>query len=224
VVTAPTIPAHPERRGQILIAFSMPFAGMLMAFLVLLLSPVLDGKVYTAREAAFWSKLPVLASSAWPKSRDMFFPLVDEIGQEIARLYGVTLLVGATGAETPLAEELASWLNDGVAASQRKWVSPVRPSSRGGEPGGKSSVHAWPGEVEGPAVRRAARLADRVIVLVTSGSLSTGNALNLRTRLGRSSGVGIVLLGLNTTLVRLPDQSGAVEQYWNRFRRTGLRA
>jgi hypothetical protein len=226
VVTAPSAPLKPERGKQMLIALSMPLGGMLLAFAVLLMSPLLDGKVYTAREAAFWSKLPVLASSAWPKSREMFFPLVDEIGQEITRLYGVTLVIGATGAETPLAEEVASWLNDGVAVGRRSASVPAGPDD-GLDVRQKSlpnSVRAWLGEVDGPSLRRAVRVADRVIVLITSGAMSPGDVRNLRTRLGRTSGVGIVVLGLNTTLVKLPDQSGEVARYWSRFRRTSVRA
>ena len=75
-------------------------------------------------------------------------------------------------------------------------------------------THAWLGATEGPALRRAARMADRVIVLLTSGAEVFTAVAGLRTRLGRDSGVGVVLLGLTPELLKLPDRVGDVESFW----------
>ena len=243
VLTAPSKPTRPERGMQGLIATTMPLTGMLVALLALLIRPLIDGRVYTAREAAYWARLPVLASTAWPRTREMFFPLVDELGQQATGAPGVTLVVGASAAEAKAAEELASWLDEGLISSRRRgaggdkdapFVSPAAGAIGSGEPredrkpmpGGAypNGVHAWQGDVDGPQLRRAARVVDRVIVLVTSGSMSFSEIGELRTRLGRSSGTALVMLGLNPTLLKLPDQSGEVGRFWRYVRRASARA
>jgi hypothetical protein len=258
-------PEWPERSKRRLIVFGMPVAGMMLALLVLLIRPLLDGRVYTAREAGYWANLPVIGSSAWPRSREMFFTLVDELGDQGIGAAGYTLVLGATGREKPLAEELAYWLGGGAVSNRREQRdqnavtrmevaiatpapkpqaaetlvteapvaavggaavspsgSPVRssealvPVQRQGSaislyPQG---THAWLGATEGPALRRAARMADRVIVLLSSGTESFTDIIGLRTRLGRDNGVGVVLLGLSPELLKLPDRVGDVDGFW----------
>jgi hypothetical protein len=238
VLTPPSKPTRPERAMQGLVAVAMPLTGMLVALLALLLRPLLGGRVYTAREAAYWGRLPVLASTAWPRTREMFFPLVDELGQQAIGAPGCTLVVGASATETKLAEELASWLDEGLIGSKRKpdgspggGSGPIKPAERAvavdrKEPAAgiyATGVHAWLGDVDGPALRRAARAVDRVIVLVSSGALTFSGVAELRTRLGRSSGVALVVLGLNPTLLKLPDQSGEVGRFWRYIRRQSKR-
>jgi hypothetical protein len=238
VLTPPSKPTRPERATQGLIAVAMPLTGMLVALLALLLRPLLGGRVYTAREAAYWGRLPVLASTAWPRTREMFFPLVDELGQQAIGAPGCTLVVGASAAETKLAEELASWLDEGLIGTKRKpdgspigGSGPIKPAERvvaverKEHAGGiyTTGVHAWLGDVDGPALRRAARVVDRVIVLISSGALTFSGVAELRTRLGRSSGVALVVLGLNPTLLKLPDQSGEVGRFWRYVRRQSRR-
>jgi hypothetical protein len=75
-------------------------------------------------------------------------------------------------------------------------------------------THAWLGTIEGPSLRRAARGADRVIVLLNSGSEGFRSLFALRTRLGRDRGVGVVVLGLSAEFVNLPDRVGNVETFW----------
>lgn len=244
VLTAPSKPSRPERGMQGLIAGAMPLTGMLVALLALLIRPLFDGRVYTAREAAYWGRLPVLASTAWPRTREMFFPLVDELGQQAIGAPGVTLVVAASAGEVKAAEELASWLDEGLVSSRRRgaggdkaeasFVSPAAGQIGSGEPPGErkpgpggsypNGVHAWQGDIDGPQLRRAARVVDRVIVLVSSGEMSFSSLGELRTRLGRSSGVALVMLGLNPTLLKLPDQSGEVGRFWRYVRRASARA
>jgi hypothetical protein len=177
----------------------------------------------------------------------MFFPLVDELGQQAIGAPGSTLVVAASAAETKLAEELASWLDEGLISTRRRPASddasdPAPPAhgrtsaplahaepravERKPAPGGgyATGVKAWQGDVDGPALRRAARVVDRVIVLIGSGTMTFGAVAELRTRLGRSSGVALVLLGLNPTLLNLPDQSGEVGRFWRYVRRASARA
>lgn len=282
VLTPASLPEWPEKSKRRVIAIAMPLMGVLIVLLVLLLRPLRDGRVYTAREAAFWANMPVVSTSAWPRDREAFFPLVDELGDEGGGAGGFTLVLSATDRERVLAEELAYWLggsslgNDGRpqprangSASPSSAEEPVAtvvtaPGSVGvaasmgaaegdvgagaaasgspGRPGhalalvapqnggtaalaayrrgqlGMTAVqagaHAWAGDHEGPALRRAARAADRVLIVLTSGAETFTSLTNLRTRLGRESGVALLLLGVRQELLHLPDRVGEVERFW----------
>jgi len=85
----------------------------------------------------------------------------------------------------------------------------------------RAGAHAWAGDREGPALRRAARAADRVLIVVTSGSEKFTELTALRTRLGRESGIALLLLGVKPELLHLPDRVGDVERFW---RQTAVRA
>jgi uncharacterized protein involved in exopolysaccharide biosynthesis len=267
VLTPAAEPDWPVRSKRRIIVAGMPIAGVLVALLALLLRPLLDGRIYTAREAAYWANLPVIGSSAWPRNSEMFFTLVDELGDQGAGARGYTLVLGATGREKQLAEELAYWLGGGALSGRRRdqvptarvefthahaqahvSEAPSASAAGGGElhgavtrvagsggatvvqsealvpmqrHGGGSALspypegtHVWLGATEGPALRRAARMADRVIVLLTSGAEVFTVVAGLRTRLGRDKGVGLVLLGLSPELLKLPDRVGDVDGFW----------
>ena len=75
-------------------------------------------------------------------------------------------------------------------------------------------IEAWEGPFEGQALRRAARLADRVVVLVSSGAVSALGLNGIRNRLGREQGVGYIVVGLPEELLTLPDRVGDVAAFW----------
>jgi uncharacterized protein involved in exopolysaccharide biosynthesis len=72
---------------------------------------------------------------------------------------------------------------------------------------------AWNGPLSGPVLRRAARLAHRVMVVVSSG-MSVVDLARLPTRLGRDQGVGYVLVNVDDAYVDLHDRVGPVEAFW----------
>jgi hypothetical protein len=72
---------------------------------------------------------------------------------------------------------------------------------------------AWNGPLSGPVLRRAARLAHRVMVVVSSG-MSVIDLARVQTRLGRDKGVGYVLVNLSDAYVDLQDRVGPVEAFW----------
>jgi len=76
------------------------------------------------------------------------------------------------------------------------------------------SMEAWEGPFEGQALRRAARLADRVMVLVRSGAMSAIELNSIKRRIGRSDHVGYVVVDLPSELHALPDRVGNVIQFW----------
>ncbi len=64
-------------------------------------------------------------------------------------------------------------------------------------------------------VRRGARAADRVLVVVRSGALSVTKASELRALVGRQDdGVGFLLVGVPDWLAVLADQAGPVDRFW----------
>ncbi len=77
-------------------------------------------------------------------------------------------------------------------------------------------IAAWAGDGSGPPARRAVRVADRVIVVVTSGGISFGALERLRQSIGREDddGVAYLVLGMRPHLAGLPDRAGPVEQFW----------
>ena len=72
---------------------------------------------------------------------------------------------------------------------------------------------AWNGPLSGPILRRAARLAHRVMVVVSSG-LSAVELKRIKTRLGRYKGVGYVLVNLEDAYLDTEDRVGPVEEFW----------
>ncbi|MDH3485902.1 MAG: hypothetical protein OEM16_16955 [Myxococcales bacterium] len=72
---------------------------------------------------------------------------------------------------------------------------------------------AWNGPLSGPILRRAARLAHRVLVVVSSG-INVIELTRVATRLGREDGVGYVLVNLKDAYVDLEDRVGDVEAFW----------
>ena len=87
-----------------------------------------------------------------------------------------------------------------------------------GAPPMQMTVEAWEGPDEGPALRRAARLADRVCVLVPAGELSFFEVQKVRTRLGRTDGIGFVLVGVEVPYASLIDRVGPVDRFWTAIR------
>lgn len=82
---------------------------------------------------------------------------------------------------------------------------------------------AWDGAPTGQALRRAARLADRVLVVVPSGAIRISDLTSLRTRLGRDVGIGYVLTGLSEEIAQLPDRCGPVDEFWSAIREAEAR-
>ncbi len=76
------------------------------------------------------------------------------------------------------------------------------------------SATAWDGGASGQQLRRAARLADRVLVVAPAGVVSVRHMLALGTRLGRTHGVGFIVVGMDDEHAALPDRAGPVEAFW----------
>ncbi len=72
---------------------------------------------------------------------------------------------------------------------------------------------AWNGPLSGPVLRRAARLAHRVVVVVSSGA-SAVDLTRVQARLGRHDGVGYVLINSEDRYAEHHDRIGPVDEFW----------
>lgn len=79
-------------------------------------------------------------------------------------------------------------------------------------------IELWKGDLAGPQLRRQARLADRVVVVLTSGTMTFAELHALQTQIGRDTGVGFLLVGLPPYLSKLEDRVGPVDEFWRQRR------
>ena len=70
VVTPAAEPEWPEQSKRRIVVAAMPIAGVLVALLALLIRPLLDGRVYTAREAAYWARIGSREHLRWVLTED----------------------------------------------------------------------------------------------------------------------------------------------------------
>jgi hypothetical protein len=81
-------------------------------------------------------------------------------------------------------------------------------------PAGQLQLEAWDGPLESQSLRRAARIADRVVILVRSGAMSAPKLNGIQNRVGRKRGIGYIVVGLPEELHTLPDRVGDVAGFW----------
>ena len=101
---------------------------------------------------------------------------------------------------------------DTLAMGAPSYAPPPRPISD--DPADRLICTAWNGPPEGQALRRAARVAERVLVVVTSGNIKATDLAQTQTRLGRDGAIGYVLVGASESTAKLPDREGPVEHFW----------
>lgn len=244
VVTPASLPdkANPSARRAVVIR--LPLLALVLALLGIVGNELRGLRVHTAREAGFWANAAVVASSTWPREQTTLGALVDELSDAAPAVRGTTLVVGARANEVPLAREVAYWLSHLTAGMQQQRsivgadepvvanvnaqvvASEIAASTPSVAPPGSALMlrgsgsqaltiaQAWDGPVQGPSLRRASRLADRVLVVVAAGTMSVTEIAQLRSRLGRSEGIGLLLVGLNPEFITLPDRVGEVERFW----------
>lgn len=101
-----------------------------------------------------------------------------------------------------------------VALARRPSGPPVEAIRLAAGPSDQLQLRAWDGPHEGQALRRAARLADRLVVLVRSQEMSALGLSGIQNRVGRKGGIGYVVIGLPDELTSLPDRIGDVTSFW----------
>jgi hypothetical protein len=185
-ILAPALaPDHPSKSLRRPVAFAFPVLFALLTVIGLVARTLRGLRVVSAAEIGFWSGVPVLGTTAWPR-RGGSDAIVADL-RAIAALGGTTLVLGAT----PDDQETAASLVRKAQPPRAKGASaPLATSKR-----------------EGPALRRAAREADRVVVLVSSG-VRGPELLALRDRLGRADGLACFVVGAPPEVEALPDRVG----------------
>ena len=103
--------------------------------------------------------------------------------------------------------------NQSVALARRPSVPPVEPISVTNW-AKHLQIEAWDGPHEGQALRRAARLAGRVLVLIRSGTMPAPRLNKMQHRIGLERGIGYIVVGLPDELHALPDRVGNVTAFW----------
>lgn len=197
-----------------------PFLAFALVALVLLFLEVRDLKIRTANELAFWTGAPVIASSTWPGEPGGLEELIESLDDYLPYARGKFLLVGASPWDASLAEAIAHKIESSYllpaqdpstssiekhAEEETALAKPIRSPMR---------VSSWGGATEGPSIRRASRLADRVIVIVSSGTTTIFEAMHIRRRIGRDVGVGFILVNVPLGDVVLGDRVGELAEFF----------
>ncbi|MGE0792102.1 MAG: GumC family protein [Sandaracinaceae bacterium] len=97
----------------------------------------------------------------------------------------------------------------------RESDDPPPASARLANPAERLVCTPWNDRPEGQALRRAARLADRVLVVVTSNGIRADELAQLKRRLGRDEAIAYVVIGVSDDVSRLDDRAGKVDAFWN---------
>jgi uncharacterized protein involved in exopolysaccharide biosynthesis len=226
-----SVPRYAEQSPRKRIAIAFPIGFFLLAVIGSVLWSLRGLDVRTPKEAAFWSGVPVVGASTWPRDPDMLASLMHDLDDFAPHAEGITLIVGLSLSEAHLARKVAEWdprrisqafddpthvLTSGAARNLLPSVT-----ERGSEaaeardvPPPQRQIMTLTGPVPAQALRRAARLADRVLVVVTSGRHSVTQLLKIRGRLGRDKGIGVLLVGLERDFAMVRDRVGDVGEFW----------
>lgn len=219
MLTPAQLPPYPtkSKRKVLATAISAGLIGVVLAFF--LISALWGLRVYTATETAYWTSSPVVGSSTWPRDANALTALVRDLDDLFPSATGSTLVVSLDDPEHELSTEVARQLNssDQLGKSPNSSDTVLNTGPTGAV---KHEIFPWTGEDNGPALRRAARLADRVLVLVRSGTTSAFELARLTTLMGRRQGVGVLLLGIDSAFINQPDRVGDAAQFWKSARQS----
>jgi uncharacterized protein involved in exopolysaccharide biosynthesis len=243
VLSEAAVPEYADAsKKKAIVAGAIPAATLLVLVLVLLGLELKGLAAKTPAEVAWWGNAPVVATSRWPRDAAGLDDLIADLDDFILKAEGTMLVVPIRVDDGELARTFCTrlgrdWMDttmvggspfDEDAGLVGGYPSLPPSTSRGSElvldtgarahhvpleAGVPFNVEAWEGADQGPALRRAARLADRVCILVPAGT----SFLTLRqvsTRLGRVEGIGFVLLGAADEYLALEDRVGPVAAFW----------
>lgn len=241
-VLAPAdLPPHASSGKGKLYAAGIPGGSLALLLLVLLGIELRGLRIHTAREASFWANAPTIGTSTWPRIPEALEDLVAEVSDSAEMATGDTLVIGASAGDERAATELAEALRRRVRTTTTEVPDFETRALIGGVPPREdrttlseiapkvaivsaapptpteppvTRIHSWERAQKTVTLRRASRLADRVVVVLTSDTLAMPRLTTLRTQLGRDHGIGILLVGIDPALADLPDRVGNVDGFW----------
>lgn len=208
VVSQATPPPLPTKSYRKLVAAGIPIAVLFATFALVIFRALRGLKAHTASEVAFWTQVPVVASSCWPRQPQALDDLVKDLCTSWQDRSGRLLVVPLGDSERRAAAALAREIL--ARATEDQDADPTR---EGGHP--ESMITLWDQRTDGPAFRRTVRDADWVIVTIGSAAHSIPSLSSLPTQLGRIHGVGVVVVGLDPNLEGCADRAGPVEDFWS---------
>lgn len=236
----PELP-DPSKKKR-LVAAGIPVAALVLLIVVLLGMELRTLKIVTPKEAAWWGNGPVVGASTWPRQPEALDELIADLDDQILKAQGTMLVVSVTPERSELARTFCQRLGRDWVDTTVVGGSPFDETPHGGGypslPPDTRAAHAlvldqgtrahevfpeappplqaeaWEGGDHGPALRRAARLADRVCVLVMADETSAFDLRTMVTKLGRSDGIGFLVLGVSDAYSSAPDRVGPIDEFW----------
>lgn len=200
VLNTPVPPPGPAQSSRRKMALAFPILTGLLAVGLFLGREFRGLTLRAPSEIAYWTRLPVLASSTWPTEPDELRNLALELAPPLDEALGKTLLVPLSSDQNGRASELVE--------AVRAQLSSKSPS------GSEDSLQLWDKADRVQSLRRAARESRRVLVLVEAGAHSPWELAGLQRWLGRDDGIGLVVFGLGSELSLLRDRVGDVAGFW----------
>ncbi|NUP04860.1 MAG: hypothetical protein HOW73_02235 [Polyangiaceae bacterium] len=195
-------PSQPSRSLKKIIVVASPILAGFVALLGILVRALWGLRAHTASEIAFWSGLPVAASSSWPSAREHVAELCADLratwpaGVSPVRMAPVSTLEAAHVAK------LARRLDRNIALERK--------TRRRG-----LVVPAVHGLLDGhPAARRELRAADRNLLVVRAGAHSILDLLRLRTIASDGARVALVVIDVRPELDRGLADVGDATTFW----------
>jgi uncharacterized protein involved in exopolysaccharide biosynthesis len=182
-------PDRPAGARQALAVLGGPLSALAVAALFVALRATRGLRACTAAEVCYWARAPVVATSTWPQQAEAGADLVADLALCLRHAEGTTALLGLGEEEALGVAGLAAQLDGGRVRALSPWLSAVE-------------------------LRRATREATRALVLVQAGRRDALALGALRARLGRATGLGLVLIGVEAALADLPDRAGDVDTFW----------
>lgn len=193
VVAPALLPDHPETPIRRLTALACLGAWLLVGLLHAIWRTLDGARLHAPSEVAFWSGRPVVASSTWPREEEDGEALFEELARSSTALSQILVV--------PLTEDDRELTGRVVA----RWR---------GASGSGTSVLEWDGPLGGAPLRRAARRAARVLVVVRAGAGHALNAWRIGERLGRAEGTACLVLGVGPALADSIDRVGDADAFF----------
>lgn len=235
--------AVPTKR-KVAVAAGVPVVSMALLVALLLFLGLRGLKLQTPSEVAWWGRGPVVGMSTWPGDANGLFDLLADMDDMTEKARGTLLVVGVTERERKLARRLAFEMGQdwGETTLLENTALPALqsglPPTGGAEsaalemtiPDGPIPVGVdamptapardglvavtWNDATGSNSLRRAARRADGVLVVVASDEVKATELAKLRKNLGRDDGVAYLLVGVTDEIAKLPDRTGPVQEFW----------
>jgi uncharacterized protein involved in exopolysaccharide biosynthesis len=207
MVSKPTPPVFAESSNKSVVAAAIAMLVFLSALVFVIIRELRGLKAHTASEVAFWTQVPVVASSLWPAKPEALDDVVRDLCASWQERTGKLLVVPLGESETQSAAALAREMLATTVQEDNDFAPSLDDAS--------SLVSLWERKTDGAAFRRTVREANWVLVTIRSGAHSIPRLSSLPTQLGRIDGVGIVVVGLDPNLEGCADRAGPVDDFWS---------